>query len=267
MLIYFRELARNRNALIIWSLAMALFCVFLMTFYPTIVEQAEELDELMKQYPKELVEAFNLDRLRMSDPMGFYGGQVYIFITLFGSIYSMLLFSGVLSREENDGTIEFLATRSVTRNRILLSKSLAAFTYITLFDFSFGITNYILFEIYAEGTYDKKILLLLILGPWFMHVFFGSIALLLSVFITKIRSVYPLSIGVVLGSYFLSVLSSLSDSGENLKYLTAFKYVDAADIVENAGFTPAYAVIMASVVVICVILTWVFYNRKDMSVS
>ncbi len=267
MLIYFRELARNRNAFLIWSLAMALFCIFMMTFYPTIVEQAEELDELMKQYPKELVEAFNFDRLRMSDPMGYYGGQVYIFITLFGSIYSMLLFSGVLSREENDGTIEFLATRSVTRNRILVSKSLAAFTLITLFNFSFGVVNYILFEIYAEGTYDKKILLLLIIGPWLMHLFFGALALLLSVFVTKTRSVYPLSIGIVLGSYFLSVLSSLSDSGEDLKYLTAFKYVDAADIVENAEFTPVYMIIMASVVLVSLVLTVLFYNKKDMSVG
>jgi hypothetical protein len=52
---------RNRIALIVWTVTMILFSVFLMTFFPTIREQAVELQRLMEQYPKELVAAFNFD--------------------------------------------------------------------------------------------------------------------------------------------------------------------------------------------------------------
>jgi ABC-2 type transport system permease protein len=100
MAIYLRELARNRIALIVWTVTMILFSVFLMTFFPTIREQAVELQRLMEQYPKELVAAFNFDRLKMADPMGFYGTQVYIFITLFGSIYAALLLSAFFQEKK-----------------------------------------------------------------------------------------------------------------------------------------------------------------------
>ena len=265
MPIYFRELARTRIALIVWSVTMAVFCIFLMTFFPTIREQAVKLDELMQQYPKELVEAFIFDRLRMADPMGFYGTQVYLFITLFGGIYAMLLFVSVLSREESEKTSEFLLAQAVSRARIVTEKSLAALTDIVLFNASFGICNFILFEIYAKGEYEQRILLLLILGPFLMHLFFGGIGLLISVFMVKARAVYPVSIGVVLGMYFLSVVSTLSDRAENLRYLTPFKYVDAADIVEDGRIAVLSLVVIGGVVALSVLATYVFYQRKDIS--
>ena len=263
MIIFFREFSRNKKALMIWTLSMVLFSIFLMTFFPTITEQADKLDELMEQYPKEIVEAFNFDRLRMSDPMGFYGGQIYIFITLFGSIYSILLFSGALSREESERTSEFLLTRPVRRTTVVTSKALAAIVNITLFNFIFGFANVILFDIYAKSTFDKKILYLLIAGPYIMHLFFGALGMLLSVFVVKTRTIYPLSIGIVILAYFVSIVSTLSEKAEELKYITPFKYVDAADIVTNKSFTDTYLLIVLGVIFVSILSTYIFYNKKD----
>jgi len=265
MPIFWRELARTRVALAVWTLSLILFCVFLMTFFPTIREQAEELDELMAQYPPELVAAFNLDRLRMADPMGFYGAQVYLFITLFGGIYAMLLSVGVLAREESERTSEFLLTRPLGRRRVVTEKALAALVDLTLFNALFGLANLVLFEIYAKGEYEYRVLLLLILGPYLLHLFFWGIGLFLSVFVVKARAFYPLSIGVVLGLYFLSILSTLSDRAENLRYLTPFQYVDAADIVEDARLAPVSLLVIGMVVVVSVAATYVFYRRKDIA--
>lgn len=266
MAIYLRELIRNRTSLIVWTLTMILFSVFLMTFFPTIREQAVELQRLMEQYPKELVAAFNLDRLQMADPMGFYGTQVYIFITLFGSIYAMLLFISVLSREESEHTAEFLLTRPVTRSKVLIAKTLAAFTNITIFNLLFGICNLILFDLYARGEYEVNILILLIVGPYLMHLLFGSIGLLISVFVVKARTVYPISIGVVLGTYFASVVSTLSDSAKDLRYLTPFKYFDAADIVADQQIAPLSLIVLGVVLIIAIGASLVFYSRKDIAV-
>ena len=266
MAIYLRELIRNRTSLIVWTVTMILFSVFLMTFFPTIREQAVELQRLMEQYPKELVAAFNLDRLQMADPMGFYGTQVYIFITLFGSIYAMLLFISVLSREESEHTAEFLLTRPVTRSKVLIAKTMAALTNITIFNLLFGICNLILFDLYARGEYDVNILILLIIGPYLMHLLFGSIGLLISVFVVKARTVYPISIGVVLGTYFASVVSTLSDSAKDLRYLTPFKYFDAADIVADQQIAPLSLIVLAVVLILAISASLIFYSRKDIAV-
>lgn len=263
MAILLRELARNRKSLMIWTAIMVLLSVFLMTFYPTVLDQGEELDRLMKQYPQELVQAFNMDRLRMADPLGFFGTEAYLFMTLFGSIFSMMLFSGLLSREESEKTTEFLLAKPVNRADVITSKSIAAFLSIVVFNAFFGAANYILLEVYAKGKYDKEIFLYLILGAFLIHVVFGFLGLLLSVFIPKIRLVYSVSIGVVLTSYFLSIASTLTESGEFLKYFSFFKYMDAADIVENAGMTALFLFLIIGLGILFLGLSYLFYMTKD----
>jgi ABC-2 type transport system permease protein len=199
----------------------------------------------------------------MTDPIGFFGTEAYLFMTLFGSVYAMILFSGFLAREESEKTIEFLLSKPHNRAGILTSKLLAGVFCITVFNTVYGIANFILMESYVKGDYSRKELLLLLIAPLIMHLVFGFLATMISVFVPRTRSVYPISIGIVLGSYFLSIASTLTENGEFLKYLSFFKYIDAADIVENTGFSVLYSILFASVTVVFITVTYLFYMRKD----
>jgi ABC-2 type transport system permease protein len=98
-----------------------------------------------------------------------------------------------------------------------------------------------------------------------MHLVFGAIAILLSVFIVKARAVYPVSIGVVLATYFLDILSKLSKDADWLKYLTPFKYIDAADIVTDVRIATLSLLVMGGVVLFCLAVSLVLYHRKDIA--
>lgn len=74
-----------------------------------------------------------------------------------------------------------------------------------------------------------------------------------------------MSLGIVLGSYFLSVLASVSEKTENVKYLSFFKYAEAADIITNEKIRPLYVVIMLAVITTGTLLTYYFYSRKDIT--
>ena len=52
-------------------------------------------------------EAFGLGTLKMTEIIGFYGVENYLFVMLLGSMYIMILAAGILSKEESDKTIEF----------------------------------------------------------------------------------------------------------------------------------------------------------------
>lgn len=41
----------------------------------------------------------------------------------------------------------------------------------------------------------------------------------ISAFIVKAKSVYPVTFGIALGTFFLNIVSAVSDKPENLKYL------------------------------------------------
>ena len=151
----------------------------------------------------------------------------------------------------------------MTRFGTLTGKLVSGIVSITIFNLVYGIANFILMESYVPGEYDKRRLLLLIIAPYIMHLAFGLLGTMISVFIAKTRTVYPLYIGVVLGSYFLSIASTLTENGDFLKYFTYFKYVDAADIVENSGFSTLYSILFAASICISLLVAYIFYLRKD----
>ncbi|NLC68144.1 MAG: ABC transporter permease subunit [Clostridiaceae bacterium] len=263
MIIFTRELKRNRKSFIIWTASLVLFNILMMSFYQSIAENTEMYDKMVMEFPRAMIEAFGLDKISMSTILGFFGTECYIFITLFGSIYAMLLGASTLSREEGEKTIEFLLAKPVTRSTIVTEKAANAFSLITLFNLIFSIVNFLMFDAVKIDDYSTRALLLLSLGPLLLHLTFTSIGLLISVFVVKAKAVYPVSIGFVLFMYFISIMSSISEKLTNLKYLTPFKYVDAPDIIMNERIEPVYLAIMFAVIAISLAATYVLYNRKN----
>lgn len=266
MALFLRELKGNRKSFIIWTVCMVALNAMMMMFYPTVADQAKQLNELLKNYPKALMAAFNFDKLSFSDVLGYYGTESYTFIMLFGSLYAMIMSASILSKEESEKTIEFLLSKPVTRAYVVSGKLICAALYIFLFDLIFSITNYIFFEMVKRSNYDMKAFLLISAGPLLIHLTFAAIGFLISVFVVKAKSVIPISLGVVLGTYFLSIASDLTDKLKNLKYITPFKYVDAADLILNKRIEGVYLLIMFVVIVVSIAAVYIIYNRKDIIV-
>ncbi len=266
MIIFIRELVRNRKGFIIWTASLVLFNVMMIAFFPSIADNAKMYNEMLKGFPKGMISAFGLDKISMSTILGFFGTECYIFITLCGSIYAMLLGASILSKEEGEKTIEFLMAKPVTRNVIVTAKAVNVFFYILLFNIIFSLTNFLMIETVKREDYSMKVFLLLSAGPLLIHWTFAAIGLFISIFVVKAKSVYPISIGLVLGMYFLSIISSISEKLTDLKYFTPFKYVDAPNIILDERIEPIYLVIMLGVMTVSIAATYVLYNRKNITI-
>ena len=70
-------------------------------------------------------------------------------------------------------------------------------------------------------------------GPFLIQFAFASIGLLISTFIVKTKAVYPVAIGISMGTYFLGITATISDKMEFLKYFSFYQYIAAEDIVKN----------------------------------
>ncbi len=261
-----REFAKNFRALVIWTAILVGFNAMLAAFFPSIAGQAEKMQEFMELYPKEMMSIFGLDRIDMSTILGFFGTEQYLFITLFGSIYAMLLSCGTLAREESEGTIEFLLSRPVTRESVVAAKGLCILANLLIFNILITLGNFIMFEIVKTEPYSMKTFLLLSVGPLMLHLTFASLGFLASVFIVKAKAIYPVSLGIVIGSYFLNILSTVSKKTQFARHLSFFEYVEAADIIVDGSIRLVYIVVMALLVTASLLLTYVFYARKDITV-
>lgn len=265
-MVFKREWLRNAKALLIWSLVLGAMVVLTLSIFSSMAGEQESMEELMKAYPESLQKVFGMDRLDFSSLIGFYGIEVHFMTTLFGSIYAVMLGSGMIAKEENDKTIEFLLSKPITRTRIVGEKLSAVFVNVTIFNAALLAAGLIGAQLAGDAELPMRPFFMMVTGTLLLHLMFASIALAFSAAIRKTRSVLAISLAVVFISYFLNTMAGLSEQADALKYVSPFRYVDAADIVSHDGLSPLYVAIMLLVLGACSAIAFVIYRRKDISV-
>lgn len=264
-MIFRREINRNLKGLIIWTLVISGIMILNLMMFPDVAKQQQSIDQLLRQLPQSLIKAFGLDRLSMSDPLGYYATKGYLMIILFGSIYSVMLAGNMLSKEHNEKTIEFLLSKPITRSGIVTQKLLAIITNLLIFNLIVTASNYFGFKT-AGSEFDIRVFILLSIAPFLLHIIFASISFCLSSWMKKSRNIVSISLGLVFVLYFISIVSSISDRFNNLKYITPFQYVDATEIVINKSINTTYLFIIAGIVAICIWASYLIYRKRDISV-
>jgi ABC-2 type transport system permease protein len=184
-------------------------------------------------------------------------------VVLLGGSYAGVLGSTILSKEEDDQTIEFLLSKPISRNQILLGKGMVVLTNLFLLNLSLFVTLIIMFSII--GDVKIGVIALFSVGPFILQMIFASISFMMSVFMTKSRKVMSMALGLVVGLFFLDIIATVTDQLNFLKYFTPYEYVNAVAIVNEKTIEIAYLLISIGIIVISSFVTWYFYNRKDIT--
>ncbi len=261
---FIRELKINLKSFIIWT--FILIGLFLVVFlvYPSIVnsENMEMIDEMMKMFPEEMLKAFNMDISTIDSAFGWLKTEGFVFVLLITGIYSGILGSNILLKEENDKTIEYLNSVPVTRKNIVLNKILCGLLYIILMIAIIGIFNFI--GLSLSGDFDRKSYILLSITPIFSSIVIFAVCLFLSTFTHKTKKTLGISLGIVFASYFLNVISEIGESTEFLKYISIFTLADIRNVIVNVAINPLMIVLAIGITTIFMILTIVRYEKKEL---
>ncbi len=264
MLIYKRELVKNKKSTILWTSILLLYNVSMLMLFPSLSGQMKEkINVMMEAFPKEMLVAFGMDKVSITELLGYYNTYCYLLVTILGGIFAVLQGISILSKEEDEKTIEFLLSKPVTRKRIINEKVLALLTNILILNIIVSLFSYITIEIVSKDSYSLQTLLLLFTSPVLMQITFAAVGLIISVFMVKARVNIPIGVGIVLGLYFIGIIATISEKVEFLKFLTPFKYVDGADIITNGTIEPFYIFLMAVITLSCTFITHIIYNKKD----
>lgn len=94
---------------------------------------------------------------------------------------------------------------------------------------------------------------------------FGLIGLVISAFSSKTRTNISLGLGLVFIGYFLSLMATLIERLNFLKYLTPFSYYNTEDLVINMKIEIPYLIITLVLSMICIAITYYGYTKKDIS--
>lgn len=259
-----REMKRNFKNFVIWlSILIGLFLVVFLV-YPSIIssENIYMIDEMIKVFPEEILKAFNMDLSSIDTVFGWLKTEGFVFVLLITGIYSGILGSSILLKEESDKTIEYLNSIPVKRKDIVLSKVFCGMLYILSIIIILGIFNFI--GLNLSGEFDKKTYLLLSITPFFSSITIFSICLFISTFAHKTKKTIGVSLGIVFASYFFNMIAELSSKTEFLKYVSAFTLADIRNVIANSSINVYMVLISIVISLLFIVFTIIHYNRKEL---
>lgn len=118
-----RTVRDQKRVLVGWGVGLALFCLLMLAYFPTIRENSEEFQQLLENYPP-AVQAFFGDFTDFATGPGFLRAELFslMFPILF-LIYAIGRGGDLLAGEEERGQLDELLSHPVDRRRVVLEKA------------------------------------------------------------------------------------------------------------------------------------------------
>ncbi|KPU26508.1 ABC transporter permease [Caloranaerobacter sp. TR13] len=263
MNMYLHELKIHRKSTIIWTLSLIAVVLLYINLFPAFSADADVMEKILKNFPEEFKKAFGISDFDFTTLLGFYG-YTFSFILLSGAIQAMNLGIGILSAEIRERTADFLLVKPITRNKIVTSKLLAAITSIAITNIFYLIAAFISVETIVSEPYNKKIFFMMSITLFFIQLIFIALGFLVSALAKKIKSVLPISLGIVFGFYIIEMFGSVIGE-EKMKYITPFKYFDLAYIIENGKYEVKFIILSIVLIVVAISGSYILYSKKDIA--
>ena len=257
-----RELRANLKSLLIWCVISVLFVTVGLSKFAA-YEGNPELLAILDTIPPALTEALSLSAFNLTTLTGFFG-VMFTYFALILSISATMWGTDIITKEERDRTVEFTLTLPVKRSRLVTGKALAAqINCLILLLVTWGavLANASVYQTDSEffRFVARSMLALLI-----MQAIFLAVGLFLGSAMTHYKRAGSLAIAVLMGTYFLSIFSGLSENLNFLKYFSPFKYFNAAELLHGGGFEPVFLMISVGIVAAGLAGAYWSYARRDL---
>jgi len=262
MNIFQHEFKMYLRSVITWSVAVAVLIFVYVSLFSSFAQDAELLNEVMANFPQELLTAFGMNGLDLATVLGYFS-FAFLFTQLCLAIQAANYGFSLVSIEEREWTADFLLAKPVGRTQILTSKLLAALSGLTITNIVVWISSFAFINLFkGDRTYETTPLLLLLLSIAVFQLFFLSVGLVVSLLVKRIRSVTPYAMALGFGMYVLSVFGDML--GESvLEKITPFKHFEPNYIIQHGAYDVPLVLISVSVIVISLVGSYVLYTRRN----
>ena len=225
------ELRQGRTALSIWTAAIGFLLTVCVFIFPEMKGEMENLGDVFGSMGS-FSDAFGMDQLNFGTLVGFYAIECGNVLGLGGAFYAAICAAGILSKEEKDGTAEFLLTHPISRRTVLMQKLAAIVIQITVMNMVVYLLSIGSMVLIGEVVPWKEVNLMH-LAYYCLQLELGGICFGVSAFLRKGSLGVGLGIAVML--YFANLISNMAEVAEGLRYITPFAYCDGADIVTKGN--------------------------------
>jgi ABC-2 type transport system permease protein len=262
MNIFVRELKANLRSLIIWGVIVVLFVLVAVSKFSAYYNNPEML-AMLEEMPAAIVAVLNMKAFNLTTVTGFFG-LMFTYFALLLSVAAAMWGSDIISKEERDKTVEFSLTLPVTRSRVVTAKALAVLVNcVVLLLITWGASLVAASQYQPDSAFFRFVRLCMV-AILIMQLIFLAVGILLGCALKRYKRASSMAVSVLLGTYFLSVISTLSKDLDFLKYFSPFKYFDAGLLLRESRLDPTFVLLSAGIVVVSMVAGYVAYARRDL---
>lgn len=262
--LFLKELRKNAAALMVWTLVITFLVSVTVSVFPVFLKNQGKVMGLLHILPKGVLQFKGISNPKdLLSVLGFYAVNNVIYMMVLGSIFSIVLASGILLKEEYEKTAEYLLTRPITRSEVFFSKLSVVFLNIFVLNFVTALAGFISMELVKQAPYQFSSFLILSLYTFLLNLLFGSAGLFISTIIKRAKPVTTFSVGLVLVFYFVFTFSKITDKAAFIGYLSPFKYVDTEVIKSGYHLNPVNLAYFIGISLLLLIISYRLYRRKD----
>lgn len=258
-----KEVRMRSGGLIGWTLGLGLWGFLVAALYPSIGAQFADL-ELPAFY-----EAFG-PVTAIGELPGFLTFEVFNFaVPIALGIYALVLGTGVLAGEEDDGTLELLMALPIPRWKLVLAKAL--FLVLTLGIVLAALCLSVWVGIQAirhevDVSVGAADLALVGLQSWLLVAALGMISLFLGAYLPHRRHASTIGAVILAVSYLLDSLAQMTDTLDPYQPLSLSHYYDPHQLL-TSGLVWEDTIVLAGVAVIFLALALLSFQRRDVTVG
>ncbi len=262
MNILFRELKANLKSLIIWCVIVVLFTVVGFSKFSAYYNNPEML-AILKDLPPAVVSAMSLNAFNLTTITGFLG-VMYTYVALMLAIAAVMWGSDTISKEERDKTVEFSLTLPVTRGKVVIAKTIAAFINCIVLLLITTVFLVVTAQQYKPDAEFYRFLLLIMISVFIIQMVFLAVGVFLGCAMKQYRRAGSLAVSILLLTYFLSVIAGLNKNLDFLKYFSPFKYFDPTAMLNESRIGIGYVGLSIGIIAFCLVGGYLLYSKRDL---
>jgi ABC-2 type transport system permease protein len=249
------------RSVVIWGTALGLLSLITVAFFPSLEDQGQQLNELMKSYPPEMRELFGMgEGTDLATIEGFLASQVFSFMApLALAFFPILTSAGAIAGAEERGTIDVLLGNPIPRWQLVVGNfvamaisTLGIVAILGLFTWVPAVLLDV--DLSLERTAEA------VLNLWPLCTFFGGLALLCSAVFHRRFLAIAIPGFVLVATYFINALGNSVEDLEDAQPFTVFHYYGSA-IEDGIDWSNFSGVTLAALVL--VLLAVLAFGRRD----
>lgn len=266
--IFTNFLKDRKNMILGFCLGALAFIEMYVALFPTLKNQAEEINKLLEAYPKGFLEAFGFDGTQsMFTQLETYMSTEYFsfFWLIMIAIMAVSFANALCAGEIEKGTIELTLAQPISRSKTLLARFFAGSMSITIFTFisAYGI---MLSAIIHNISYNApNYLTVSIIGSLCGIAIFSMAVFFSTLFSEKGRVAITVT-SILLLMYAGNIIASLEDNLDKIKLASFFHYFDAPAVFGKNEIIEWSVLVFSLTIVVFLVAALVRFQKRDIAV-